>query len=422
MSKEDLKGKKLLVLAGADVHIKVVKAAQELGVYTIVTDYLSPEDAPAKKVADEYWMLDIMDVEGIVAKCKEANVDAVLSFCIDPAQKPYQEICKRLGFPCYGTKQQFDIFTSKRLFKDFCVAHGVDVIPEYSEMDVKKGTVEYPLLVKPSVSRGSRGQTVCFSSDEVFSAIEIAKEESGDSRFIIERYMGGKQDMSFAYCVINREPYLVKCGDRILGESRDHLERQQIATVLPSIHSNQFVTEIEPRIKQMIKSLGVEFGAVFMQGFWDDGRVFMYDPGLRFPGSDYDIVLKEDTGYDNMKTFVYYSLTGDTSCCFGTPENAFQLNGRACLILSIALRPGRLTTISGFDQIASHPWVRSSSLRHHVGDVIPDSGDIKQRAAEFIVSLPDISYKDCFIKEVYHSIRFLDENGKDMIVSKVQID
>ena len=63
------KGKKLLILAGASVHCKVVEAAREMGVYTIVTDYL--ESSPAKEIADEKWMLNITDVDGIVEYLKE---------------------------------------------------------------------------------------------------------------------------------------------------------------------------------------------------------------------------------------------------------------------------------------------------------------------------------------------------------------
>ena len=62
----DLKDKKLLILAGVDVHVKLVRAAKALGVYTIVTDYLLPEESPAKLVADEYWMLNITDIDSIV--------------------------------------------------------------------------------------------------------------------------------------------------------------------------------------------------------------------------------------------------------------------------------------------------------------------------------------------------------------------
>lgn len=420
MPRTDLKGKKLLILAGAEVHVKVVDAAKELGIYTIVTDYLQPEFAPAKKVADEYWMLDINDVEGIVHKCTEEKVDGVLTFCIDPAQKPYQAICERLGVPCYGTKQQFEILTDKRLFKDYCSAHSVGIIPEYSLDDALTGKADYPVLVKPSISRGSRGQTVCYSDSDVPEAIDLARRESGNGEVIIERYMLGKQDMSFAYAVIDGEPYLIKCGDRILGRPEDKLDRQQIATVLPSSHSEQYVSDIEPVVKEMIKSLGFQFGAVFFQGFWENGSIYMYDPGLRFPGSDYDLVVKSDTGYDNMKTFVYYAMTGDTKSSFGSPKEAYRLGGKACLILSIALRPGRVASISGFEVVASHPWVYSASLRCPEGTVIPDSGDIKQRAAEFIVALPDIALKDEFLSFVYQHVSFLDDQGDDMIVSKVE--
>ena len=60
---QNLQGKKLLVLAGAAVHSKVVRAAKELGIYTIVADYLKPEESPAKQIADEYLMNNIFDVE-----------------------------------------------------------------------------------------------------------------------------------------------------------------------------------------------------------------------------------------------------------------------------------------------------------------------------------------------------------------------
>lgn len=417
----ELKGKKLLVLAGADVHIKVVTAARELGVYTIVTDYLQPEDAPAKQYADEYWMLDIMDVDAIVAKCREEGVDGVLAFCIDPAQMPYQMICEKLGKPCYGTLEQFNILTDKRLFKDYCKSHGVGVIPEFSEEDIENGTLQYPVLIKPRISRGSRGQSVCYSSEEIPAALSLAKSESPDGEVLIEKYMRDAQDMSFAYIVIDGEPYLLKCGDRIVGYPEDGLDRQQIATILPSSHAEQYVAESEPTVKRMIKALGVKFGAIFLQGFWDNGNIYMYDPGMRFPGGDYDIVMRNCTGFDNMKSFVRFALTGDVKSSYGVPDDLYKLDGKSCMILSIACRPGVITTFEGMEVVASHPWVHSSSRRYNVGETIPASGDIKQRVAEFVAQLPS---KECvgeFVRFVYDNLSILDEFGNDMIVSKVKI-
>ena len=163
---KDLTGKKLLILAGAGVHSKIVRAAKEMGIYTIVTDYLT--DSPAKLLADEAWMYSITDVDAIVTRCKEENVDGVLSLCIDPAQKPYQQICEKLGLPCYATKEQFEIMTDKRKFKDFCTANHIDVITEYSEDDIYNDKVQYPVFIKPTDSRGSRGQFVCYNKQRKF--------------------------------------------------------------------------------------------------------------------------------------------------------------------------------------------------------------------------------------------------------------
>ena len=417
--KQELTGKKLLILAGADVHIKVVTAAKELGVYTIVTDYLSPDKSPAKLYADEHWMIDIMDVDAIVEKCKEDSVDGVLAFCIDPAQLPYQKICEKLNKPCYGTFTQFMTLTDKRLFKDYCLKHGVGVIPEYSEDDINNGRVQYPILIKPRISRGSRGQTVCYSIEDCPSALDLAKAESPDRNVVIEKYMMGAQDMSFAYIVINGEPYLLKCGDRIVGAIEDGLDRQQIATILPSIHAEQYVTEIGPSVVNMIKALGVKFGAVFLQGFWDKGKIYMYDPGMRFPGGDYDIVMRNCTSFDNMKSFVYFALTGDVTSCFGEPYRLYNLNGKACMILSIACRPGVISSLSGLDKVAAHPWIHSTSKRYDVGDTIPASGDIKQRVAEFVAELPSRDCVKSFVDFVYNNISILDSDGNDMIVSRV---
>ena len=128
---------KLLILGGTAQQIKLVEAAKKMGVYTIVTDYLV--DSPAKKVADEAWMLNIKDVDQIVERCKKEQMNGVICGYIDPCQRPYQQICEALNLPCYGTKDQFFYMTDKHAFKKMCVENGVDVIPEYTEEEALSG-------------------------------------------------------------------------------------------------------------------------------------------------------------------------------------------------------------------------------------------------------------------------------------------
>jgi hypothetical protein len=413
----DLTGKRLLILAGAGIHSKVVHAAKEMGIYTIVTDYL--ENSPAKLIADEAWMLNITDVDGIVEKCKEVGVDGVLNFCIDPAQWPYLEVCERLGLPCYATREQLEILTDKVKFKDYCVAHNVDVIPEYSIKDIISDKAEYPLFIKPSINRGSRGQYICYSKNEALEAYPKSAAESADGKAICEKYMVGKQDLGTAFYVINGEPYLVKFGDRFLGKEEDGLNKQVMCTRLPSPFAPIFEAKVSDRVKTMIKSMGIKFGPVFLQGFIDGDTVRYYDPARRMPGGDYDLILKKATGFDTVKTLIHFALTGDNTVCYGEPKNSYLLNGGMGLLFTISVRPGKISKVEGLDKMLKHPNVVYGRQIIQQKTVIPASGDIKQRVAAIGAFIPQGMSPKKFVEEVYATYHVYDENGEDMIVSRV---
>lgn len=420
MRKYDLKGKKLLILAGAGVHNKVVKAAKEMGIYTIVTDYLPVSESPAKQIADEAWMLNITDVDRIVEKCKAEHVDGVMNFCIDPAQKPYYKICEKLNLPCIGTKETFDILTDKRLFKDYCIAHNVDVILEYSEEDILSENVEYPLFIKPSNSRGSRGQTVCYNKEEAIKGIEFAKRESSDGGFVCEKFMANNQDIGSAFFVVDGEPHLVKFGDRYLGKIEDNLNKQVVCTKLPSDSSDMFESCVINRVKNMIKSLGIKFGPVFLQGFVDGNTIRYYDPAQRMPGGDYDVILEKATGFSTVRSWITFALTGDATYAFGNPEQCYRLNGGTALLLTVTVKPGKMAKIRGLDQVLEMENTVYGRQIIPEGEVIPDTGDIAQRVAAFGLLIKENQDIGEFVNRVYDTYQVLDEKGNNMVISKFQ--
>lgn len=416
MCVENLKNKKLLILAGAGVHCKVVRTAKELGIYTIVTDYL--EDSPAKAIADESWMYSVTDVDKIVQRCKEEKIDGVLNFCIDPAQIPYQQICEKLGVPCFGTKEQFDILTDKRKFKDYCLKHDVDVIPEYSKIDIEKGYVEYPVFIKPTDSRGSRGQAICYNKEEALEALYRAESESKSGEAICEKYMGEKQDIGSAFFVIDGIPYLVKFGDRHLGREEDNLNKQVMCTKLPSDFSGKYAEYVLPRVTKMIQSLGIQYGPVFLQGFVDGDTIRYYDPGFRMPGGDYDLILKQATGFDTVKSLINFALTGNTMVKVGEPEKAYLLNGGTALLLTISVKPGKIDHVEGMEEVLQYKYVTYARQIIPEKSIIPASGDISQRVAAIGIYVPDKSLIKEALNHVYQTYKIFDENGNDMIVSR----
>ena len=62
----------------------------------------------------------------------------------------------------------------------------------------------FPFLVKPSDSRGARGQTICKTSEDVIKAVSYAKEESFSGNVLIEKYMGSCDDLQPRFLIYLR--------------------------------------------------------------------------------------------------------------------------------------------------------------------------------------------------------------------------
>ncbi len=199
--KKEFEGKKLLILGGNPETTALVKVANEMGVKTIVASARKTDDA--KKHCWKASDIDGMDVPGLIALAQEEKVDGVLVGVADILVPSYCKVCDALNLPCYATQRIVDVFSYKDVFKATCESYGIHGIPEYylsAEMkpeDVAK--IKYPVVVKPVDNGGGVGITVVYNESELKYAVQIALDASHSKRFIVERYMGGVEDMGMYY-------------------------------------------------------------------------------------------------------------------------------------------------------------------------------------------------------------------------------
>lgn len=418
---EDLKGKKLLILAGIPTQVKLVEAARELGVYTIATDYNDPEVSPAKKAADEYWMISYGDTDKLAALCRERGVDGVLTCYHESAQIPYYRLCQRLGVPCYADLEQFEKLTNKRLFKQLCRSMDVGVIPEYSVEEALSGRVGFPVMVKPSDRCGSKGQSICEDEEALKAAIRVASEESLSGDIVIEKYLPNKNSFQVTYFFVDGEAYLIRTTDGYKGTVEQALDRVALCSVSPSVHTREFLRTTNDRFVKMLKSIGIENGPVMAQGFYDDGAFRFYDPGRRFPGTDFEIVYRELFGIDLMKSMVVFALTGKMPHAGLKNENVY-LRGDRAAVLFPTLRTGKIGKIEGYSQLAANPKIRNIRQKHAEGASLNQPNTVAQRIFEVdFVSHSMQDVKDT-IREIQDTISVLDVDGAQMIDHPFDVD
>ena len=410
-------GKKLMVIGGASQHIKVVKAAKKLGIKVYVADYL--ENSPAKELADVSLLINVMDVDSLVEVCKKEKIDAAIATSLDACQLPYQKVCERMGYRCFGTSMQYHILTNKNAFKEVCRKYGVDTIPSYSIQDIKdENSVEYPVFVKPADCRGSRGQSICQNQKEALLAIEYAKSFATDGNVVIEKYMGNHQDFTVSYLFYDGNAIVVRTGDRYSGSQGSGLENLCIASCSPSRYSDFYLNKVNNRVVNMLREIGIKNGPVFFQGFIDGDTVRFYDPGLRFAGGEYENILKEATGFDVIDLLVRFSLTGKIMI-EEQHGDLYKLNQKRLVQLDPTLLPGIIYKIDGIDKIRSLKYIRSVSQRVEIGDKIERTNDLRQRFGEFCILSDSLQEEVENITKVQNLLKVVDEDGNDLVFEKL---
>lgn len=408
--------KKILVLGSASVHVKLIKAAQEMGIYTITTDNVPYEDSPGKKIADEYWNLNIYDVKEIVKKAKKEHIDGVICGWLDPCQRPYFQICHELGLPCYGDEKQFFKMTDKHAFKKMCEENNVDIIDEFTEADIKENKVEFPVFVKPVDSRGSRGQAVCYTMKELLSAIEVAKEESSNGDVLIEKYIKGSQEFHVTYFFVDGEPYLLRTSDNYCGSEEMHMEKVVSCAVMPSRYTSQYIEKAHPNVVKMFKNLGIKNGPIFMQGFEDNGVFRFFDPGLRFPGVDYELVFKKVFNVDLMKAMIQIALTGKTDVVI--PKDAAFIKGGRASVLYLTIRACTISHLDGEKEVNKNKHVISYLPRCKEGEKIDWAYNVNQRLGEVDLLCANTVELINTINFVNSTLIATDEKGEDAIFAR----
>lgn len=413
------KHNKILILGGVSAHIEFVKEAKKFGLYTIVADYL--KDSPAKKYCDKAYNIDIKDIDALYEMCINEKVSAIVCAHIDPAQMPYVLLCNKLNIPCYGTKKQFEILTNKNKFKNFCIENNLDVIPGYSEEDVAKKNIKFPVIVKPSDGRASKGQTICHNYDELNIAIDYAKKCSFSNQYIIEEYFDDAQEFSVSYFYVNGKPNFLYFGDAFTGSTTNNLSNVFTMCYVPSIYSKLYFSKYEKKVLKMFDNLGINNGPVFIEGFIKNDVLYFFDPGFRLLGFSSNLLFSNVSKVSLEKLLIYYAINGkmpDVSL----PEIKYFKKNYVFGAVFPVLKPGKIKGICNIDKIKKLEYVRYCIIRKKIGDIVYDKNDSSRWLGEitFIVG----SYQELLyaIQEIQDLIYVFDENGNDMIQEVINID
>lgn len=197
------KQKKIMLLGGIHYLLPVIKAAHEQGYYVITADYLP--DNVAHKYSDEFVNVSIVDKEAVLAESQKRQIDGIISFGVDPGVEAAAYVQEQMGLPSMGPYESVRILQNKDLFRAFLRDNGFNVPGARGYSSVEEALVDtewlqFPMIVKPTDSAGSKGVTRVDSLAEYEKAVRYAFEKSIKGNIIVEQFIEKKGCSSDSDC------------------------------------------------------------------------------------------------------------------------------------------------------------------------------------------------------------------------------
>ena len=186
------KMKKLLLLGGSRFLIPVIESAHKLGLHVITCDFLP--DNIGHKYSDEYYNTSIVDKGAVLQLANQLKIDGIMSFACDPGVVTAAYVAEKMGLPSCGSYEAVSILQNKARFRQFLTDNGFNVpkIHSYNTVEAAmndRDTIEYPVIVKPVDSAGSKGVTRVNSAEELLAAVKHAFDYSIGNQIIVEDFL-----------------------------------------------------------------------------------------------------------------------------------------------------------------------------------------------------------------------------------------
>lgn len=413
----DHSGKRMLLLGGLAPNVDIAKRMRERGIYTIVADYLP--DSPAKAFANETSMLSVNEVDEIVALCKEKHVDGILHGSCGFGERFYAQICEKLGLPCLGTYEQARIFGNKELFKEKCLEYGIPVIKTYEINDAEDAAafdaIEYPVVVKPADSSGSKGISMCRTKEELRNAVNAAKRFASEGRLIVEKHMS-TEHFSTSVCIQNGKAFSYP-HDRLAYRDRSGFDSITHILLYPSKYSEMYFKTTGSQFEKMFADMKFDTSNLFISTVLsEDKKHFLpFDPGFRFMGCQEYIIVEKAWGINLIDMCIDYALTGKLFDEYRLPENFYTMNGKKLAAFCIIAGAGKIAAIDGLDALRADPAVFHISEALTVGDEITAIGTTQQTVVRVHLCCDTKEEMLEAVKRICTMLSVKDEHGNEML-------
>lgn len=257
-------------------------------------------EGPGVEAADEFFLVDILDVDAVAGLADRLQVDIVYSVGSDIAMPTVARVNERLGLPSFHSVEITDILQRKDLLRDALDRAGLSPVQHRtltSTADLE-GFSAYPAIVKPSDSQGQRGITIVETPDEARDVVETALGYSNSGTAIIEEWLDGPEISVHVFVVDGRVRFFLP-SDRFVWQGE--LIGVASGHAMPARTLDDATRPMLERLVQdFVASLSIETGPLYFQLILTKNGPRIVEVASRLDGCHLWRLTEQHTGFNLM--------------------------------------------------------------------------------------------------------------------------
>lgn len=312
--------KRILLLGGSAQQVIAIRTAKEMGFYTVLCDYLP--DNPGQYVADKYYNVSTTDIEAVYQVAKSEKVDGILAYASDPAAYPASVVCERLGLPTNPSKS-VAILGVKHLFRKFLQENGfacpqnISFSPtiQLNELESKLVDFQFPIIIKPTDSSGSKGVTKLTDLNELAQAIKWADSYSRNKVLIAEEFINRGFPEVIGGDIFVWNGKIVLFGEMACFRDNQGKGLIPIGKKKPSGLNPTQIEKVHTELQRMISALDIRFGELNIEIILDEkNNVHFLELGPRAGGNMIPIQLSDAFDVNLVKANISAAMGLEPEC------------------------------------------------------------------------------------------------------------
>ena len=313
-----MRRKKLMLLGGLRYLLPVIEAAHRHGIHVITVDYLP--DNIAHKYSDEYHNVSIIDKEAVLALAQQLQIDGIMSFAVDPGVVAAAYTAEKMGLPFQCSYEAACILQDKSRFRKFLADNGFNVpnargycAAGDALQDI--GYFNWPVIVKPVDSAGSKGVTRVDDPADLPAAIAHALDCSPSRHYIIEDFLEKAGPSMGDECfVVNGKLKYNAFYDQFFDNEAENPYAPS-GEYWPSAMGPERESEFKDELQRLIDLLGIRTGIFNVEcRVCTDGKAYLMEVSPRAGGNRLAEILNYAADVDIIEAEVCASV------CMPLPE------------------------------------------------------------------------------------------------------